>query len=72
LTKAVLDLGTPAPSTVPLTLQDSLMARLDRLGTAKDIAQIASVFGRQFSYTLLEAVAGVNDSDLRSLLMMFG
>jgi predicted ATPase len=72
LTKAVLDLGTPAPSTVPLTLQDSLMARLDRLGTAKDIAQITSVFWRQFSYTLLEAVAGVNDSDLRSLLMMFG
>ena len=66
LTKAVLDLGTPAPSTVPLTLQDSLMARLDRLGTAKDIAQIASVFGRQFSYTLLEAVVGTNDSDLRT------
>jgi hypothetical protein len=66
LTKAVLDLGAPAPSTVPLTLQDSLMARLDRLGTAKDIAQIASVFGRQFSHTLLEAVAGVGDSDLRT------
>ena len=45
LTKAVLDTrGTPA-SRVPLTLQDSLMARLDRLGEAKEIALVASVMG---------------------------
>jgi class 3 adenylate cyclase/ABC-type lipoprotein export system ATPase subunit len=68
LTKAVLDLRSLGASAVPLTLQDSLMARLDRLGRAKDIAQIASVIGRQFSYALLEAIAGASDVDLRSAL----
>jgi predicted ATPase len=68
LTKAVLELGSPAPSVVPLTLQDSLMARLDRLGRAKDIAQIASVFGRQFSYAPLREITGANDDELRSAL----
>jgi class 3 adenylate cyclase/ABC-type lipoprotein export system ATPase subunit len=68
LTKAVLDLGSLGPGAVPLTLQDSLMARLDRLGRAKDIAQIASVIGRQFSYALLEAIAGASDGELRSAL----
>src|SRR5580693_7129743 len=53
LTKAVLDLRSLGRSAVPLTLQDSLMARLDRLGPAKDVAQIASVIGRQFSHALL-------------------
>src|SRR5450631_1990750 len=66
LTKAVMDLRSVGPSGVPLTLQDSLMARLDRLGRAKDVAQIASVFGRQFSFALLEAVAGANHGDLRA------
>ena len=69
LTRAVLDLRSVGPSAVPLTLQDSLMARLDRLGRAKDIAQIASVFGRQFSFALLEAVAGASHSDLREALV---
>ena len=68
LTKAVLDLRSIGPGTVPLTLQDSLMARLDRLGRAKDFAQIASVIGRQFSYELLQAIADANDSDLRAAL----
>jgi class 3 adenylate cyclase/ABC-type transport system involved in cytochrome c biogenesis ATPase subunit len=68
LTKAVLDLRSLGASAVPLTLQDSLMARLDRLERAKDIAQIASVIGRQFSYALLEAIAGTSDIDLRSAL----
>lgn len=48
----------PIPSfKVPATLQDSLMARLDRLGPAKNVAQHASVLGRDFSYSLLAAVA---------------
>jgi class 3 adenylate cyclase len=68
LTKAVLHLGSAAPSIVPLTLQDSLMARLDRLGRAKDVAQIASVFGRQFSYTLLQEITGANGDELRAAL----
>jgi class 3 adenylate cyclase/ABC-type transport system involved in cytochrome c biogenesis ATPase subunit len=68
LTKAVLDLRSLDPGAVPLTLQDSLMARLDRLGRAKDIAQIASVIGRQFSHGMLEKIAGASDSDLRAAL----
>jgi class 3 adenylate cyclase len=68
LTKAVLDLRSLGPSAVPLTLQDSLMARLDRLGRAKDIAQIASVIGRQFSLELLETIAGATNDELRAAL----
>ena len=50
---------------IPSTLQDSLMARLDRLNTAKRIAQRASIIGRHFSYPLLEAVAGLDLESLR-------
>src|SRR2546426_11920084 len=69
ITKAILESGqltavdghyelTGAFSTlaIPATLQDSLMARLDRLVTAKGIAQLAAVIGRQFAYTLLQMV----------------
>jgi class 3 adenylate cyclase/ABC-type lipoprotein export system ATPase subunit len=65
LTKAVLAQQSPSAGAVPLTLRDSLMARLDRLGGAKIIAQTASVIGRQFSYDLLAAVAGAGDDELR-------
>jgi class 3 adenylate cyclase/tetratricopeptide (TPR) repeat protein len=41
---------------IPATLQDSLMARLDRLGAAKEVAQLAAVLGREFRHELLEAV----------------
>jgi predicted ATPase len=41
---------------VPVSLQDSLMARLDGLGSAKEIAQFASVIGREFPYELLAAI----------------
>ena len=44
---------------IPPTLQQSLMARLDRLGPAREVAQIGSVIGRGFSYSLLSAVAGM-------------
>lgn len=53
---------------IPATLQDSLMARLDRLGQAKDIAQIAAVIGREFSRDLLEAVVGVGANELAEAL----
>lgn len=69
LTKSLLETGaltehedhysldTPLPPTaVPDTLQDSLMARLDRLKDAKEIAQVAAVIGREFSLDLLTAV----------------
>jgi class 3 adenylate cyclase/tetratricopeptide (TPR) repeat protein len=74
LTKAVLesdwlDEGThryelrgPLPSlTIPATLQDSLVARLDRLGQGKEVAQLAAAIGRQFSYALLRSVAPWDD-----------
>ena len=48
--------GELRPS-IPATLRDSLTARLDRLGPAKDVAQLAAVLGRDFSYELLAAVA---------------
>jgi class 3 adenylate cyclase/tetratricopeptide (TPR) repeat protein len=50
---------------VPATLNDLLMTRLDRLGAAKKIAQIASVLGREFPVDLLAAVSGMEDSTLR-------
>jgi class 3 adenylate cyclase len=53
---------------IPPTLQQSLMARLDRLGPAREVAQIASVIGRGFSYSLLRDVAGVEDAALRAAL----
>jgi class 3 adenylate cyclase/ABC-type lipoprotein export system ATPase subunit len=68
LTKAVLDLRSLGASAVPLTLQDSLMARLDRLGPAKEIAQIASVIGRQFSSAPLQKITGINGDELRTAL----
>jgi predicted ATPase/class 3 adenylate cyclase/DNA-binding winged helix-turn-helix (wHTH) protein len=48
--------GPLASPTVPATLQDSLMARLDRLTSARELAQTAAVIGRQFSHELLAAV----------------
>lgn len=59
LTKAVLELPAAHSGAVPHSLQDSLMARLDRLGEAKEIAQVASAIGRQFPRALLAAVAGL-------------
>lgn len=55
----------PLPSmSIPTTLQDSLLARLDRLGTAKDLAQLASVLGREFTYEMLLAVSPVDGGHL--------
>ena len=53
---------------IPPTLQQSLMARLDRLGPARDVAHIGSVIGRGFSYGLLRAVAGMEDVPLQTAL----
>jgi len=68
LTKSVLDQQAAGAATVPTTLQDSLMARLDRLGRAKDVAQTAAVIGRQFSLPLLAAIADTDDPQLREAL----
>lgn len=58
----------PASLTVPPTLHASLLARLDRLGSAKEIAQIGAAIGREFSFGLLRDVAGLNERQLRAAL----
>jgi predicted ATPase len=58
--------GEPIPPlAIPSTLHDSLMARLDRLAPVRESVQVGAVLGREFSYDLLRAVAGVEDSTLR-------
>ena len=60
--------GLLPPLAIPSTLQDSLMARLDRLAAVKDIAQIGAAIGREFSYPLLHAVVGRDERTLRAAL----
>ncbi len=77
LTKTVLESGLlidegdhyvlsgPLPSlAIPSTLQDSLMARLDRLASVKEVAQIGACIGRVFHHRLLAAVTGYEDARL--------
>jgi hypothetical protein len=53
---------------IPPTLQQSLLARLDRLGPAREVAQIGAVIGRDFSYALVRAVTGMDDTPLQAAL----
>jgi tetratricopeptide (TPR) repeat protein len=53
---------------IPPTLQQSLAARLDRLGEAREVAQIGAVLGRDFTYALLSAVGEIADHALPSSL----
>jgi predicted ATPase len=57
--------GSLSTFTIPATLQDSLMARLDRLVTAKGVAQMGATIGRQFAYDLLQAVSQVDEATLQ-------
>ena len=80
MTKAVLEAESegeaqkttaamPSPAlAVPASLHASLMARLDRLGPAKEVAQIGAAIGREFSHVLLSAVASKPETDLNSAL----
>ena len=80
MTKAVLEAenegearrtaaAVPSPGrVVPASLHASLMARLDRLGSAKEIAQIGAAIGREFSHALLAAVARQPEAELGSAL----
>ena len=80
MTKAVLEAdgeeaaqrtaaATPSPSVaVPSSLHASLMARLDRLGSAKEVAQVGAVIGREFSYALIAAVAHKEEVELQAAL----
>jgi class 3 adenylate cyclase/predicted ATPase len=62
------DATPPPPVAIPTTLHDSLMARLDRLATAKEVAQLGATLGREFGYELIEAVAPVDAAALRQAL----
>jgi class 3 adenylate cyclase/predicted ATPase len=80
MTKAVLEAesehearqtaaAVPSPAlAVPASLHASLMARLDRLGPAREVAQIGAAVGREFSHALLAAVIPKPEADLRSAL----
>jgi class 3 adenylate cyclase/predicted ATPase len=78
MTKAVLEAEgaaesavatIPSPSIgVPASLHASLMARLDRLGPAKEVAQIGAAVGREFSHALLQAVVRKPETELQSAL----
>jgi predicted ATPase len=80
MTKAVLEAGSedaaqrtaaaiPSPAlAVPASLQASLMARLDRLGPAREVAQIGAAIGREFSHALLAAVVSEPEPELASAL----
>ncbi|NIV76873.1 MAG: hypothetical protein GWN37_19155, partial [Gammaproteobacteria bacterium] len=56
------------PLAIPASLQDSLMARLDRMAPVKEVAQIGAAIGREFSYTLLRGVTGKQDDALSHAL----
>jgi predicted ATPase len=60
--------GPLPPLAIPTTLQDSLMARLDRLGPARDLAQLAAALGREFAYEVLRAVASLDETALQQAL----
>jgi class 3 adenylate cyclase/predicted ATPase len=80
MTKAVLEAESegearraaalvPSPAlAVPASLHASLMARLDRLGPAKELAQIGAAIGREFSHPLLAAVVGMPEAELQTAL----
>ena len=69
VTRLLLERGEQSDiQAIPPTLQQSLMARLDRLGPAREVAQIGAVIGRDFSYALLRAVAGMDDTPLQAAL----
>ena len=61
-------LGPLPPLTIPTTLHDWLMARLDRLGSVKEVAQIGAVIGREFSHELLAAVTPMSGNQLNDAL----
>jgi class 3 adenylate cyclase len=65
LTRAVVEGGREGSvGGIPTTLQASLMSRLDRLGPAKELAQLAAVIGRRFSWALLDAIAQRSEAEV--------
>ena len=70
LTRAVLESGDAKMTgrKIPASLHDSLMARMDRLGPAREILQVGAVIGQEFSYDLLHAVHRAAEEDLQRSL----
>jgi class 3 adenylate cyclase/tetratricopeptide (TPR) repeat protein len=69
VTRLLLERGAQdGAQAIPPTLQQSLAARLDRLGPAREVAMIGAVLGRGFSYPLLRVVAGMEEAPLREAL----
>ena len=69
VTRLLLERGVEGGAqAIPPTLQQSLAARLDRLGEAREIAQIGSVLGRGFAHALIQSVAGFAEAGLQSAL----
>jgi class 3 adenylate cyclase/predicted ATPase len=63
----VLD-GALPPFAIPTSLHDSLMARLDRLASVRQVAQIGAAIGREFPYALLHAVSRLPEDELQAAL----
>src|SRR5580693_1532829 len=63
---AYLLTGALAQLHIPATLQDSLMARLDRAPRLREVAQLGSVLGREFAYDMISALAGIEEEALRN------
>lgn len=61
--------GPLPPLAIPSTLQDSLMARLDRLATIKEVAQLGACLGREFTYELIHAVSSLDEAMLKRELV---
>lgn len=59
------ELTGPLPTAIPATLYDSLMARLDRLSTVKEVAQLSATIGREFPYEVLRALSSLDDATLQ-------
>jgi class 3 adenylate cyclase/tetratricopeptide (TPR) repeat protein len=70
LTRVVLESSSEKLSDreIPVTLQDSLMARLDRLGPAKEVIQVCAVIGPEFSYELLHLIHPISEAELQTSL----
>jgi class 3 adenylate cyclase/tetratricopeptide (TPR) repeat protein len=62
-------MGSLAPFAIPSTLHASLLARLDRLASVKDVAQIGAAIGREFPYGLIAAVSALPERDLQAALL---
>jgi class 3 adenylate cyclase/predicted ATPase len=57
--------GPLSEVTIPASLQDSLMARLDRLPTIREVAQLGAILGREFAYEMLQAIASMEETTLQ-------